>query len=241
MNEQAVQEEAVTQEALAYPEEQAEKETVQSSPSSADESKERNWRELRKKAEQAEKERDEALRYVQEMQQRQQQKPVEAEQTYQLRDDDLVEGKHLSAYEKKIKQLEEKLNQFNQKSEESMVEARIKNAYGDFYTVVNPDSVAQLSEQYPELAATLQSNNDLYTKAVSTYTLIKRLGIHQDETFNAEKDRAQANTQKPRSSLSVSPQQGESPLHRANAFAQGLTDELKEQLRKEMNQSRKML
>jgi len=49
----------------------------------------------------------------------------------------------------------------------------------------------------------------------------------------------QANTAKPRPLTSVSPQSGESPLSRANAFAEGLTPELKKNLFKEMQEAKK--
>ncbi len=51
--------------------------------------------------------------------------------------------------------------------------------------------------------------------------------------------RIQKNASKPKPLASVNPQQGDSPLSRANAFANGLTEELKDQLRKEMSESRR--
>jgi hypothetical protein len=87
---------------------------------------------------------------------------------------------------------------------------------------------------YPELAETLGSSSNLYGKAVSAYTMIKNLGIYQEDQYSPDKQKAQANAAKPRPLASVGTQQGDSPLTRANAFAEGLTDDLKRQLRKEM-------
>ena len=54
-----------------------------------------------------------------------------------------------------------------------------------------------------------------------------------------DKAKAVINAQKPRPLTSISPQQGDSPLSKANAFANGLTPELQAQLLKEMKQSMK--
>jgi hypothetical protein len=55
----------------------------------------------------------------------------------------------------------------------------------------------------------------------------------------ADRAAAQKNASKPKPLASVSPQQGDSPLSRANAFANGLTPELQKQLRQEMEEARK--
>ena len=49
-----------------------------------------------------------------------------------------------------------------------------------------------------------------------------------------DKEKVKTNIYKPHPAASLSPQPGDNPLTRANAFADGLTDQLKEQLRKEM-------
>ena len=64
------------------------------------------------------------------------------------------------------------------------------------------------------------------------------MGIYREDNYSKDRDKAQSNASKPKPLASVSPQQGDSPLSRANAFANGLTDELKSQLRKEMEQAR---
>lgn len=197
-----------------------------------------NMRALREKAERIERERDEAMRRLQEYESKQQTQPVEEDDDIALAPDDLAEGKHLSKVARKIKKLESELNQYKQQSNMTTTEARLKSQYPDFDKIVSKDNVEMLKLQYPEIASTLNSSQDMYATAVSAYTMIKRLGIHQEEAFVAEKAIAQKNAAKPRPLASVSPQQGDSPLSRANAFANGLTDELKEQLRREMNQAR---
>lgn len=69
--------------------------------------------------------------------------------------------------------------------------------------------------------------------------MIKNLGIVPQEVPNTEQERVNKNMAKPRPLISASPQQGDSPLSHANAFANGLTDDLKKQLWKEMDQIRR--
>lgn len=194
----------------------------------------KNLAALRKKAEQAERERDEAIRLLKEKQ--------ESENTNELglNDDDIVDGKHVVALHKKIKKLEETISNYTKQSTESVAETRLKQKYSDFDSVVNSETIETLKNDHPEIYNTIYySQGDLYAKGISAYAFIKRLGIVPDSTYDAEKQRIKTNTAKPRPLASVNPQQGESPLSRANAFANGLTDELKEQLLKEMNSARK--
>jgi hypothetical protein len=198
----------------------------------------------------AERERDEYLRRIEELEARPQHREqattpkeqAEEDEDFHLGADDIAEGKHIAKVDKraqnKIKALEDRLAKYESKTAEERAEAQLRAKYADFDKVVSRDNIDLLTEAYPELARSLYSTNDLYTKAVSAYTLIKKFGIYQESPFNSEKAVALKNVAKPRPLASVSPQQGDSPLTRANAFANGLTDELKSQLRKEMEQAR---
>jgi hypothetical protein len=203
--------------------------------------REQNFAAIRKAAEQAARERDEALRRIQELENRQYVAPkVESQdEDFSIKDDELVEGKHLAKYVKKIKQLEEQQKNYIKQTTESTAEMRLKTQFPDFDKVMTLENVQALSMAYPELAKTINASNDLYDKASSAYTLIKKFGIYDENPYEADKARAIANSTKPRPLASVSPQQGDSPMQRANAFANGLTPELKEQLRKEMEEARR--
>lgn len=179
--------------------------------------KDYNFSRLREEQERLKRERDEYARKLQEYEQK---KAAEAEED----DDDL------DPYEKKIKDLERKVQEFQTVSASQNTELKLKSEYPDFYNVVNDKNIKALRKQYPEIASTIQSSNDLYTKAVSAYTLIKRLGVNQSE----HSEKVNENTSKPRPSSSISPQESNSPLTNANAFSNGLTPELKKQLYRDM-------
>ncbi len=211
----------------------------------------RNFVELREKSKRLEKERDEALNFIKQIevayqqqqlqtQQQVQQPPVE-EITYN--DDDLVEGKHLKnqrkQFDKELVTIKEELKEHRRVSTERMIDSQIRNEYPDFYKVVTEENIKTLREMDPHLAYSLHSNPDMMSKAVSTYRQIKQLGIVQTDNYQAQKAKAHSNSSKPRSTASLSPQEGDSPLSRANAFANGLTPDLKKQLYKEMKEKAK--
>jgi hypothetical protein len=206
----------------------------------------RNFKALREAKNRVERERDEAVKLIQDLQKQtmgkqQSAKSLTEENELMLNPDDLVEGKHLSYFQKKIKDLEKQVRQNQQVSSEATVEMKLKSQYADFDKVVSKDNVELLREVAPELAQSINSNPDLYSKAKAAYLMIKKMGIYQEDKFVADKNKAHDNMAKPKPLAAVSPQQGESPLSRANAFAHGLTEDLKAQLRKEMTEARKNL
>lgn len=203
-----------------------------------------SFKALREIKERAERERDEYARRLKEYEERHQQSPTPQQELSEddditLGPDELAEGKHLSKVGKKIKKLEQQLHQYQQHAQTMAIETRLKSEYPDFDKIVSKTNIDLLREMHPHIANTLNSATDLYSKAVSAYTLIKNLGIHVEDTYVQDRQLAQKNSSKPRPLASVSPQQGDSPLSRANAFANGLTEELKTQLRKEMEESRR--
>ncbi len=223
----------------------------------------KSWRELREKAkrgEKAEKERDElqrtlqyieqeAVRYQQQQQMQQQQatptvQPEEEEDFVTTLDDDLVEGKHLKKAERRadrrFKKLEETIKKYQKHTQESAVESQLRRKYNDLDQVLTHENIAALREVEPEIAASLATVTDLKTQAVSAYKIIKKLGIYKVDHYAADRNTAQKNVNKPRSLHSVAPQQGNSPLSQANAFANGLTPELKKKLYKEMVEKSRM-
>lgn len=203
----------------------------------------KNFKRLEEKAERTERERDEAIRLLREIndkqqsQKRAQEKSDISDEDFTINPDELAEGKHLNKIQAKIKRLEEKVRISEGKSDQLVIESRLKAEYADFDKIVNNDTIKLLKEQYPEMADTISNSPNLYNKAVTAYTLIKKLNIVPNTSFDADRALAQRNSAKPRSLTSLSPQQGDSPLSKANAFANGLTEDLKIQLRKEMDEA----
>ena len=150
-----------------------------------------NIRQLRESRERAERERDELLAKLRKMEDAQRPPVVEEneQQDFELAADDFVEGKHLKSYAKKVKDLEKQLNSYKQQTDTTVVETRLKTQYKDFDAVVSQQNIEALRLAYPEIASTINSNNDLYSKAVSAYTLIKKLGIHVEDTFASDREK----------------------------------------------------
>jgi hypothetical protein len=203
----------------------------------------RNFRALREKTERLEREKDDYARQLDAY--RQQQAPQHQEQPEpedNLAPDALIEKRHLSRYDKKIQKLEAQLKEYQANSVNMSAEVQLKSKYTDFDTIVNKDNLEMLKLTYPELAQTIYNNPDLYTKGASAYTIIKQMGIAPGTSINQDRERAERNLAKPRPLASVASSQGnDSPLQRANAFANGLTEELKTQLHKEMIESMRNL
>jgi len=206
----------------------------------------KNIREMRLIKEKAEKERDEAYNLIQKMKKEYELKeapiaepePVEEESDFDISDDEWVEPKHLKKVANEIKNLKKQLKSYQTASVSATTESKLKSKYNDFDAVVSKDNVEALVRDYPELGNTLRSNTDLYSQAVTAYTMIKQMGIYKEDKYANDRAKAELNAAKPRPLASVAPQQGDSPLTRANAFANGLTDEVKAQLFKEMNEAR---
>lgn len=208
--------------------------------------KEKNFAALRQKAEKAERERDALLRRLQEREDTRYapapNTPPDSEDTdFSIAPDDLAEGKHVAKLQKQIKQMEQKFVQYEQRSSYNSAETRVRSEMPDYDTVVNDENIELLKTMAPELAESVAANPDLYSKAKSAYKLIKKFGIHVEDTFQKDRAVVEKNMAKPRPLASVSPQQGNSPLTKANAFANGLTSELAEQLRREMDEYSKMV
>ncbi len=217
-----------------------EKRTESIAKSAAQES----FRAIREQKEKYEKEAQEFRRLYEEEKAR---KAEEQEQEININDDDLVEGKTLKQYAAKIKKLEQNIKDSNQKTEQvrqqqalADIDMRIKMQFPDFTKVVSDQSIAIMNSTYPELAMSISANTDIYAKAVSAYTMIKNLGIYKEDTFVADKIKAQQNAAKPKPAASLAPQKGNTPLSRANDFADGtLTDDMQARYLAEMQAARR--
>ena len=196
---------------------------------------------LRLAKEKAERERDDILRLAQMNQafnKPQEEKQV-TKQRSRLRSDELVEGTHVNELDDELQQLKQQLLKQQQQSYNENSKLRLKAKFNDFEQVVNQETIEMLQVLQPEIAQTLNSTQDIYAAGVTAYNIIKNLGLKPEASYDSDIKRIQTNAAKPKPMVSINPQQGESALSKANAFANGLTPELKEQLYKEMQNARR--
>jgi hypothetical protein len=201
-------------------------------------SKEYNFTQMREQKERAERERDEMMRRLDAIEKAQKQ---QADPEKEWDDDQYTEGRHLSKiknkFSKDIDDLKSQIKQY----EAQAIEARLRSECPDIDNVLANENLETFKKEYPELAETVSANNNFYTKAKATYTMIKKLGINKQDSLREETEMIQKNASRPRASNSTSSQSGQNPLSKANEFAQGLTPELKEKLWREMQESAKKL
>lgn len=223
--------------------EEEEQEVVQQ-PVAQESHQQMNFRMIRERAEAAERRADEAMKYAMSLQQqntpKQQVQVVEDDYSdIGLDDDGLAEGKHLKKVLKEMRELKREMHEYKTRSTNDTVEVKLKSQYPDFDNVITKENLETLSSMNPDLADMISNTPDMYKRAKLAYDMVKQFGIYKSgppaKTYSAEKHIAQKNAAKPRPLTSVSPQQGDTPLSKANAFANGgLSEEMKAQYRREM-------
>lgn len=134
--------------------------------------------------------------------------------------------------------VDRKLESQKREIQQLSTEYKLKTNYPDFDKVVNADTIELLKEKNPTMALALSQVPDEYSKAAAAYEAIRNLGLYNDDIYAKDRELAQQRANSPRPLASISPQKNDSPLAQANAFAQGLTDDVKKELWKEMNQYR---
>lgn len=202
-------------------------------------SQQMNFRMIRERAERAERERDEAMKYAMSFNQpKPQTKQAEPEEDYSdigLDDDGLAEGKHLKKVLKEMRELKKEMQTYKMQSTNDAVELKLKSHYPDLDQVITSENLQAVRAMNPDLADMINQTPDLYKRAKLAYDMVKQLGIYKDRSYSQDKAIAQKNAAKPRPLASVSPQQGDTPLSKANAFANGeLSKDIKQQHYKEM-------
>jgi len=201
----------------------------------ADNAQSVNMANLRAAKEKAEQERAVLAAQVEELK-KQQAEPVE-KPAPEYGDEDFVEGKHLR---KELEAIKAQQQQFEATQRETAEAAELRRKYTDFTKVMTSANADKLQELDPETFMTIaNSTASYYQRSVAAYKRIKELGIFVEDNHEKDRAAAQTNVAKPRPMNSVSPQQGDSPLSMANAFSNGLTPELKQQLWKEMQDASK--
>lgn len=175
----------VTEE-IAAPETETSQDVAPKEQPQVDDRQDRNWRELRRAKDELERKakmQEELLGRLLAQQQVHQQPASLPEEDIisQLSQQEYVEGakvakalqKQEEKWNQRVKQIEEKYEQNNRNSLFNDLKAR----YPDFSDLVNPETLAILETEEPELAQTIADNKDPYKVAVQSYKYIKALGI----------------------------------------------------------------
>jgi hypothetical protein len=181
-----------------------------------------NWAEARKGLAQRDKE-------IQEL--RAQLSSANQTRESELSDDDLLTAKDgRKVFRKEAADVvREAIKQY----EVSTLEERLVQKYPDFNEVVTSKNIEFLKETEPELAMSLAHlKDDPKAQSVAAYKLLKKLGIAANNS-SPERDKALKNAQKP---VSVNAVTKSSAIGNAHLFENGLTQELKSQLWKEMQE-----
>ena len=140
-------------------------------------------------------------------------------------DDDIIDGRLYNSQQEYIDQKLKEVDTKIQQNQMIMTENLIRSQCPDFDNVVTEENLAKLTQQYPEIASTINSSQDFKSKAISAYKLIKKLDIYNPQT-NRDKELIAQNSAKPKPTNALP--KTESDLSRANAFSTGMTDAEKE-------------
>lgn len=192
-----------------------------------------NWAEANRKMKELSEQNREMQEQLKRLQTPQAQVPQEDELD-KLADDDIVtkgQAKKMAA-----KMAREIAQEVIRQRENATVDERLQTKYQDFAAVVTKENIEFLKQTEPELALSLASNSDPYTQGIAAYKLLKKVGIGEEMKPSVEKQKAEANSQKP---VSINAATKKSAIGNAHLFENGLTKELKSQLWKEMQEARK--
>jgi len=195
-----------------------------------------NWNETRRKMRELERRAEEQDNLIQKLQSNREPSPPE-EDLSKLSDDDIVtvrQAKNLARHTAR-QVAEETIRE----RDAATVDDRVKARYPDFEDVVTRDSIELLKQQDPELAQSLYAlAQDPYAQAIAAYKMLKRQGIGEMAIQHPSKARAIENAKKP---VSVQAVGKSSAIGNVSKFDNGLTQEVKDALYKEMQECARRL
>jgi len=192
----SVQEEVTPQDqdsTIVEQESQVESQFEQHEKVQAEDPQERNWRELRRKEQEAQqklKVQDEFIRNLIEAQKahpRQTEQPREEVDPFaEIPDDEFTsKGQTRQMIQRDARAIaREEFNRLEQERDRARFAERLKARYSDFDEIVNPETIAILEQQEPELATTIADLKDPYKMGVQTYKFIKAMNLYQAEPEN---------------------------------------------------------
>lgn len=186
-----------------------------------------NWAEARRKMQELDKQNREMQEQLNQLKQKPQ--SSEDDEIDKLADDDIITKAHAKKLaEKMARQITQEVIR---QREAATVDERLQLKYPDFADVVSKENIELLKETEPELADSLRYQPDPYSQGLAAYKLLKKLNISSKSVYDADKEKALKNAQKP---LSVNSVTKTSALGNAHLFENGLTPELKKKMYEEM-------
>jgi hypothetical protein len=144
-------------------------------------------------------------------------------------DEDLLTKKQTMGVAEKV--AAEAVRKALQQREYEQAPKLIESEMQDYSQVVTPENVERLKQTNPRLAASLGDVKDPYAQGALAYSYIKSQGIYKENADVNNRQRALANSKKP---LPVTEAKPSNALESANAYANGLTPEVKQKLFAEM-------
>ena len=220
-----------------------ESETTQSSP--VEDRNDRNWREMRRvnnELERKAKAQEELIANLLKQQMNASPPPSSpADELDSISDDDyLPKGKVKSLLKKEREELKrearEEAKRYWEEQEKANFHQRLKSKFADFDDVVTPETLELLDEQDPELAKTIAELQDPYKIGLQTYKYIRSMGL-------ATKAPAHKRSKEVDKKIEQNAKTVQSPLafdKRPLAQTFMLTEQVKQDLWKEMNQYAQM-
>lgn len=148
-----------------------------------EDSQERNWRELNRAKKELEKKAKMQEEWIEKLMKYQNPHPVtqEVDELDSIPDDDhLVKSQSRKLVKKEVAPLQKRIDELEQQLHRQSEFNRLnslKSKFSDFDEVVNPETLAILEEQEPELAQTICELKDPYKIGVQSYKYIKALNI----------------------------------------------------------------
>jgi len=233
-----IEEQSLEQEVAEQPQESKEAPVVKEAVEDTSDSDEamtpeaKNFVTLRELKRKAERERDELLAQINASKHQQSKQRFDDDEEFNFNDDDLIEGKHLKKIVNKLNKVNAQLGQYQSQANMSLTESKIKKRYNDFDDVVTQENLQILAAREPEIAQSLNANPDLYSKALTAYTMIKDLQIYvppkaKKRIANIVKEsrKIDENLSMPKVAASISPQTGDSALSKASDYSDDLSSD----------------
>lgn len=226
-------EETVVEEGIATPETEALDQQLdtgtQEAPAVEEESpQDRNWRRQRERIEELERTNSRLTEAV--TRQTAQPRQEETQPDWAgVDDEDLLTKKQTMSVAEKV--AAEAVRKALKQREYEESPKLIEDEMADYSQVVTPENVERLKQTNPRLAASLGDLKDPYAQGALAYSYIKSQGIYKENDGANNRQRALENSKKP---LPVSAAKPSNALESANAYANGLTPEVKRKLYEEM-------